>query len=291
MKTLMGVLAIAIVSTASGQILNTVTSIERIDAPSNAPRSILEAVVRHPGVRASVVQLDLHDNAMIIPVAGNVAGSNGTFFRSDVSIANFRTVAQRFAVGWLAQGVNNSSAPLQFFNLPANSVANLNDFVGVTLGKTGLGGLFIEGVDAAGALDSNASMDAFSRIWTPQPGSSGTVSQNFDAVSLADSIGASTAFILGLKQSSAFRTNIGIVNLDTVAHTWTIRSASTGASTTTTVQPFSIAQVGAPAGSSADPSGSMTMTVTPDAGGFNWSAYGSSTDNTTGDGWISRAKQ
>jgi hypothetical protein len=290
MKTLMGVLAIAVVSAAQGQILNTVTSIERIDTPSNAPRTILEAVVLNRSVRASVINLDIHDAAFIIPIAGNAAGSGGTFFRSDVSIGNFRSVAQRIGVGWLAQGANNSNSPLQYFNIPANTVANLNDFVGVTLGKTGLGALFIEGVDSANAIDPNASLDAFSRIWTPQPGSSGSVSQNFDAVALNDSIGASTAYIIGLKQSTAFRTNVGIVNLDTVAHTWTVRSAITGVSTTVTVQPLSVSQGGAPAGS-ADSGGNVALALTPDAGGFNWTAYGSSTDNTTGDGWISRAKQ
>ena len=289
MKALIGVVAIAVVSAAHGQILNTVTSIERVESPANV-RTIAQAVALHRSVRASVIELDIHDAAFIIPIAGNAAGSNGTFFRSDVSIGNFRSVQQRIGVGWLAQGTNNASASLQYFNVPANTVANLNDFVGTTLGKTGLGALFIEGVDSNNAIDPNASMDAFSRIWTPQPGSSGTVSQNFDAVALNDSIGASTAYILGLKQSAAFRTNVGIVNLDTVAHTWTVRSAITGVSNTVTVQPFSVSQGGAPAGA-ADSGGNVALTVTPDAGGFNWTAYGSSNDNATGDGWISRAKQ
>jgi len=290
MKALLGVLAIAIDSTARGQLLNVVTSIERIDAPANAPRTIAEGVMVMPRVRASVIAVDFHDTAFIIPVAGNLQGSGGTFFKSDVSIANYRSATQRIGVGWMAQGVNNGNSALQYFTIPVNTVANLNDFVGVTLGKTGLGGLFIEGVDAAGAIDSNASLDAFSRIWTPQPGSSGSVSQNFDAVSLTDSIGSLTAYIIGLKQSNAFRSNVGIVNLDTVAHNWTIRSAITGASSTVTVQGFSITQTGAPAGS-ADSGGNVALTLNSDGFGFYWSAYGSSTDNTTGDGWISRAKQ
>ena len=290
MKTLLGVLAIAMVSSAQGQILNAVTSIERIDRPGDAPLTIAEAVHIAPRVRVAVVSLDFHDNAFIIPVAGNLQGSGGTFFRSDVSLANYRAATQRIGVGWMAQGVNSGNSALQYFTIPANTVANLNDFVGVTLGKTGLGGLFIEGVDSAGNLDSNASLDGFSRIWTPQPGSSGSVSQNFDAVSITDSIGSLTAYIIGLKQSSAFRTNVGIVNLDTAAHNWTIRSAITGASSTVTVQGFSITQTGAPAGS-ADSGGNVALTLNSDGFGFYWSAYGSSTDNTTGDGWISRAKQ
>jgi len=290
MKALLGVLAIAIVSSAQGQLLNVVTSIERIDDPAHAPQTIAEAVHAAPRLRPLVISLDFHDSAFIIPIAGNAQGSGGTFFRSDVSIANYRGATQKIGVGWLAAGLNNTTSPLQYFTIPANTVANLNDFVGVTLGKSGLGGVFVEGVDSANNLDTNASLDGFSRIWTPQPGSSGSVSQNFDAVSLTDSIGSLTAYVIGLKQSSSFRTNVGIVNLDSVAHTWTIRSAITGATSTLTVQPYSVSQGGAAAGSG-DSNGNVALTLNSDGFGFYWSAYGSSTDNVTGDGWIARAKQ
>jgi hypothetical protein len=179
---------------------------------------------------------------------------------------------------------------MQYFSVPANTVAAVNDFVGTQLGKSGLGALFIEGVDASGNADAGASLDGYSRIWTPQPGSSGAVSQNFDAVSLTDSIGSLTAYIIGLKQSASYRSNVGIVNLDTTAHNWTIRSAMTGASSTVTVQPFSVSQTGAPGGS-ADAAGNVVLTLASDGFGFFWSAYGSSTDNVTGDGWVARAKQ
>src|SRR5438477_11485161 len=109
MKTLLGVLAIAVVSTARGQLLNVVSSIERIDAPANAPRTIAEGVVVHPRVHASVIRLDFHDDAFIIPVAGNLQGSGGTFFKSDVSIAHLRSVAQLRGVGSMAQAVNGGS--------------------------------------------------------------------------------------------------------------------------------------------------------------------------------------
>jgi hypothetical protein len=56
------------------------------------------------------------------------------------------------------------------------------------------------------------------------------------------------------------------------------------------VQPFSISQTSAPAGS-ADSNGNVVLTLNSDGSGFFWSAYASSTDNVTGDGWISRSKQ
>ena len=84
-------------------------------------------------------------------------------------------MAQRIGVGWMAQGQNNSNNPLQYFSVPANATAAINDFVGTQLAKSVLGGLFIEGVDSAWNIDTNAALDGFSRVWTPQPGSSGSV--------------------------------------------------------------------------------------------------------------------
>ncbi len=290
MKRSLGILILVFVSSAQAQLLNVVTKIDRIDPPGRAPRILAEAISYTPKVHASVISLDLHDSSFLIPIAGNAGGSGGTYFRSDVSIANYRSVSQRIGIGWLQAGLNNANSPVQYYTVPANTTAALTDFVGVTLGKTGLGAVFVVGVDSLGNVDTNAEMDAYSRIYTQQPGSSGSVSQNFDAVTMQDSLGSLTGYIIGLKQNSAFRANVGIVNLDTSAHSWTIRSTITGASTTITVQPFSLAQVSAPAGS-ADAAGNVNFTLNSDGFGFYWSAYGSSTDNVTGDGYVSRAKQ
>src|SRR5436305_8118487 len=130
------------------------------------------------------------------------------------------------------------------------------------------------------------------RIWTPQPGSTGTVSQSFPAVSLFDSVDNFTAFALGLRQDASYRTNVGVVNLDSVVHTWTITSLNTSATMTLQVQPFSLSQTGVPA-SFAGSSGNLSLTYDVHAAddSFTWSAYASSVDNVTGDGWVSRATQ
>lgn len=289
MKRSLILVALVLATSAQAQILNVVTSLERIDAPAHGPQTLGAAInqariASHSRIRPMVIALDFHDDAFIIPIAGNAAGANNTFFRSDVNISNFRSVGQKIGVGWLALGTNNSSAPLQYFNVPANTTAALADFVGVTLGKTGLGGLFIEGVDSANNLDTSADLDGNSRIWTPQPGSSGTVSQNFAARSVIDLIGSGAATITGMKQNSSFRTNFGVMNLSNSAVTWTVRSAITGAQSTVTVQPFSIVQTGAPAGSG-DGLGNVVLVLSSDTAD-TWSAWGSSTDNVTGDGWV-----
>jgi hypothetical protein len=270
---------------------------DRLDAaPESPPRLFAEAVqdlrsqLTLKGKTPNVITSDGRDSAFLIPIAGNVAGANGTYFRSDVTISNYRSAKQNISIGWLAQGQNNNTSPLQRFTIPANTTAVLNDFVGTTLGKTGLGAIAVFADDSAGNVDVSGRLDGASRIWTLQPGVNGTVSQSFDAVSLLDSLGSLTAYVIGLKQSSAFRTNVGVVNLDTVPHTWTIRSIATGVITTVTVQASSVSQVTLAAGST-NGSGAVNVSMQSDGFGFWWSAYGTSVDNVTGDGWVERAKQ
>ena len=273
------------------QLLRAKHPIRAAAATSSVPSAVRSA--RVPGrVRANVIEYETADNAFVIPAAGSVAGSNGTFFKSDLTLGNFNGTTQNIGVGWLQTGKDNSKAPLTYFTIPANSIVTINDFVGTTLKTSGLGALLIIAVDAGGQnADSEAFIDGFSRIWTPQPGSTGTVSQSFPSVSLFDSADNFTAFALGLRQDASFRTNVGVVNLDTAAHTWTVSSLNaTGKNFTMTVPPYSLAQTGVPADFGGT-SGNLSVTFdVPDSNIF-WSAYASSVDNVTGDGWVSRATQ
>jgi hypothetical protein len=271
------------------QVMESMTVTPR---PANAPATI-GALVQQIGreVRPAVIAVDWTTDSFIIPVAGNAAGSGGTYYRSDVVFNNDRLQDQRIAIGWFAQGQNNCSAQLQYFTLSANSVTVADDFVGQLLGKTGLGALLVVAVTANGLVDENGEIDGYSRIWTPQPGSTGSVSQNFSAIDVNDSLGSVPATLMGLKQSNQFRTNVGIVNMDiAAAHTWTFTSIFNGRTTSLAVPPCSMAQTGAVSGS-ASGSGNVAFTVKSDGFGFYWSGYGTSTDNVTGDGWVSRAVQ
>lgn len=276
-------------SFAQIQVAESMTAIARPDA---APRTVGELIQRvRDRVRSSVIAVDWTDSAFVIPVAGNTPGNNGTYFKSDLAFNNDRLDSQRIAVGWMQQGQNNCSQPVQYFTLSANSVTVADNFVAQNLGKVGVGAVLVLAVDAGGALDDNGEIDGYSRIWTPQPGSTGTVSQNFSAISVQDSLGSLTATLMGLKQSNQFRTNVGVVNLDnTAAHSWTFTSVFNGRTTSFSVPPCSMVQTSATAGSGSS-SGNVAFTVQSDGFGFYWSGFGSSTDNVTGDGWVSRAIQ
>jgi len=284
-------------------------TLTHIATPEGAPRTVAEGVqrlraggvkvtarsaksARRPGrIRPNVIELETADSAFLIPAAGSVQGSNGTFFRSAVTFGNFNGVTQNIGVGWLKVGSDNTNAPLTYFTIPANSIVTVNDFVATTLKTSGLGALLIIAFDATGNnADTEAFIDGFSRIWTPQPGSTGTVSQSFPAVSILDSFDNFTAFALGLRQDANYRTNVGVVNLDSAVHTWTITSLNTNATMTLQVQPYSLSQTGVPA-SFAGSSGNLSLTYDVADTNITWSAYASSVDNVTGDGWVSRATQ
>jgi len=239
--------------------------------------------------KPDVILLDFDNPAFLIPIAGNTPGSFGTYFRSDVTFANLRNAAQYIAAGYFQAGVDNTNATIRIRQFAAGEISTTRDFVGTALQANGIGSLFIYASDSQGNPDPNGRIDGYSRIWTPQPGSTGEVSQNFDAVDTNDIIGNGFTYIMGLRQDSRFRSNIGIVNFSSVAHTWTVTSLSTNATSSITVPPYSVIQTGIPAGSGAS-DGSVVLGLTTNSSD-SWSAYGTTNDNTTGDGWVSRAKR
>jgi hypothetical protein len=249
------------------------------------PRSIQRA-----GAGKRVIGLDGTDQNFIIDGAGSIPGNGGTYFRSDVTIANYRGSTQYFAVGWLKQGIDSGSDPVQYFSIPPNQVVSYRDFVAQTIHQSGLGSIIVFGQTSSHGSDSGALLDGNSRIWTNQPGSSGSVSLGFAPLSLSDlaNSGASNkAYVTGLRQDSGYRTNTGIVNLDNVSHTWTVRVNDGSTSFTVTVPAFSMQQVAISSGNFGD----LFLSLQADSGSFFWSAYGVSVDNTTGDGWVSHAVQ
>ena len=94
-------------------------------------------------IRPQVIRADSKDANFLFAAAGSVQGAGGTYFRSDVTLINHRSVTQRIAVGWLAQGVDNTDEPVQYFELDALTPVILADFVAHDLGKSGLGSILV----------------------------------------------------------------------------------------------------------------------------------------------------
>ncbi len=246
-------------------------------------------VIGSPGFEPKVILNEKADVAFLIPAAGSVQGAGNTYFRSDFMVGSLKSSTQRIGIAWIAQGVDNSNAPLQFFTIGANKFAIEKDIVGNLLGESGLGSLLVFGATPSGDLDLSAQLLGFSRIWSNQPNASGTVSLQFPAVSPDDSIGSAHAYALGLRHDGQYRTNVGIVNLDSFQHTWTVRIVGFSGSGmfNVTVKPYSMMQVPLPSGTYGD----LFLDLQASGSGFSWSGYGASVDNITGDGWVARAVQ
>jgi len=264
------------------------------DARTQAAKELIAARGAHVSRAVTFTTLKTGpENWIFIPAAGSLPGNFGTFYKSDLMLANYRNVSQRVRLRWMPQGASGFATTTTFVTLPANTAVALSDVVANTMHYSGLGAIEIVARTASDAIDLDAQIDAFSRIWTPQPNTTlGTVSQNFGGMGIFHTEGTGQAFALGLQQDAKFRTNIGIVNIDFFnAHTWTVQVVGTSGSTSfqVTVPAFSMIQTSIPSGTY----GSLYVVFTPDSGmtGEDWSAYGATSDNGTGDGWVSTATQ
>jgi len=222
---------------------------------------------------------------LLFPAAGNARGAGGEFFRSDLLLANFDSVDQDILVLWLQNGANTNDPPAFVLTLDAQTYNAFTDFVGETLHLTGqLGAIYMIPVDGED-IDFDAAIDGFSRIWTEQPSNPiGTVSQPFPAVDPYSFYVFDTATLLGVKNDTQYRTNFGIVNVDDVAHTFNLRFLGESATNTLTLTVPALGMIQQPV--PAANYGNLVIEVDVDDPFAPWIPYASSTDNRTGDGWV-----
>ncbi|MEA2327445.1 MAG: hypothetical protein QOE68_2404 [Thermoanaerobaculia bacterium] len=225
----------------------------------------------------------------LIPAAGAQPGNGGTFFRSDVTIINYRGADQRVRLQWLPQDVSGAGGAAIETTIAASSGIASEDFVTNVMQRTGLGAILVTGIDTNGAFDSRAQLVGTSRIWTPQPGSGGTTSQSLPSISTNDiGIGSnSTIVILGARRDARYRTNVGIVNLSNDPQTFQIVVFGSFGSDVRQidVQPLSMVLFAVTGPSSTLPLQIQVQNVTTVSRSTSFVAYASSVDNVTGDAW------
>jgi hypothetical protein len=233
---------------------------------------------------------------LLVPVVIRAPGKNNTFFETDYFLTNGRGFSQDILIGFLPSGVSGVSQPTQRFSLNANTTYLITDFLGGGNGRlnlNGVGALLITGVFTGSSnFDSNAQLYGAARIWTMEPGSSGTNSFTEWAVEPGVIHGSFDVLVIGPRQNSDFRANYGLVNLDVInPRTFTVDISTVGGGsvqTTATIPPLSMAQLAVPSTLAPGSNGYMTFTFIPAAGtDFPWYAFGTSADNITGDAWLS----
>ena len=225
--------------------------------------------------------------ALLIPAAGSTAGANGTFFRSDITLVNLANHDQNITLQWLPQGMPAASS--MTITIAAQRALRSADFVREILAQSGLGAIRITGVTSNGTTpDSTALLWASSRIWTNQPGTNGTTSQSLPAVPLNGLFSGSTAALFalsGVDVPSNYRVNVGIVNLNSTAHTYSISQTSNGNVNLVLIPAMSMGQVSLGSGLSATQEVLIQDVTTGGAAPNSLIVYGSTVDNITGDAW------
>jgi hypothetical protein len=220
---------------------------------------------------------------LVIPAAGSVPGANGTYFRSEINLLNYTNRTQRVQLQWLPQGFSPDLFPPVTIMMNPMSGISSQDFVPEVLQiPSGFGAILVTGVSSNGLLDSSARLFATDRIWTNQPGSTGTVSQTFN-VQLTLDVSNSTLSIIGLRRDSQYRLNIGIVNLASTPQKFQV-TTNAGDTAALTVPGLSTQQFNFP-GSNTNLQVIVTNVTDSSTRSTNWVAYGSSVDNVTGDSW------
>jgi hypothetical protein len=229
---------------------------------------------------------------ILVPAAGSVQSANGTFFHSDIAIYNYRNEAQAILLQWLPRGTSGlTGTPVQI-RLNALSGLISEDFVFDLLHQQGLGAILVTALNTdGGTADPNGRLVVTERIWTPQPGTTGSVSQTFSTLATSE-INTQVPAILGQRIDDRYRTNVGIVNLSSAEVSFDVLQNSDDPTFApivqiVTVPPFAMQQVSAQTFKAT----ALQIRVTPRSAisPAQWVAYGSSVDNVTGDSWSSIA--
>lgn len=227
---------------------------------------------------------------LLLPVAGNTPGGNGTYFRSDVHLLNLRDVAQRVEIYYLPQAGTGTLGPTRTVDIPALSGLFSEDFVNNILSEDGLGAIQFIGVTPTGQVDPNARIHVASRIWTPRPdGAAGTYSQSFPTVVLPSGITSDVRWVFGMRHGPQYRLNVGVANVSQAPQRFRVTLRLSGAAGTEAtafemlLQPFSIEQ----RGTTLALEGVVQVLVERITGGSatEWHTWASSVDNASGDAW------
>jgi hypothetical protein len=223
---------------------------------------------------------------LLIPAAGAQQGAGNTFFRSDITLINYRGADQRVRLQWLPQDTTGVGLAPTDIMISASSGIASEDFVTNIMQKSGLGAILVTGVDAGGTFDPSALLVATSRIWTPEQGSSGTESQSLPSVATTD-IASGIVTVLGERREVRYRTNVGIVNLSSATQTYQVNLGGSFGTEghQVNVPAMAMTLFGVPGASSTTPLQIQVVNVGAPPRSTFWVAYASSVDNVTGDAW------
>jgi hypothetical protein len=180
----------------------------------------VEVILSRPGVTyASVVDNASTDAVTylgtqpaydwVVPAVAHTPGKNGTFWSSDVTVANLGASDTNIDLEYLPEKVDNSSGGLLRSNQRIRAGFTYC-FEDVVLDEFGVD-------DGKGVLRISSSQPIVvtSRVWTAGP-NGGTTGHGLHTV-VRESLARDTTVLPGIRVRDGFRTNVGVVTGDTWA--------------------------------------------------------------------------
>ena len=211
----------------------------------------------------------------ILPSSARAPGA-GAFWTTDLTVMNTGDEPAAVAIRFLGHGADGLGGPERSYSLGPRSTLSWPDVLGGMFGlDTDWGPILIRA--------SVTSIVAQGQTWTACS-SGGSYGQSVPALGTSEAVGPSPKAIAGIRQDSAFRTNIVLANLTetgaSVSLTILRQDGSTLATKTVALGPLGFRQlgVGSDFGISSLPSGSVLVTSDGQV-----AAYASVIDNVTAD--------
>jgi photosystem II stability/assembly factor-like uncharacterized protein len=248
------------------------------------PMRLPDDSLRTPRELDAIVSSAKANAAFVVPVAGAVRGAGGTLYTTELTLSNARQSPQVVLVTWLPRGGDGAVTSFKL-TIPgsADPSGGAVKFFGLAkaFDLTGIGSMIVMAIDSSDTIDTNASIDATTRIWSLPTDGSAPISQSIPLARATLFSAHAHAAAAGLRHDSQFRTNSGIVNLSGQSHQFTIQIDGERANGQLTIEvpAFSLAQVPLPEGDY----GALTLDVLADRPDARWLLYGSSVDRTTGE--------
>ena len=222
---------------------------------------------------------------LFVPAAASAAGSNNTFWSTTGWFANQVSYPVELSAALLPPRQDNSGALSSLTaigTVPANGFLEVTDLV-AAVGESGkTGGLYIVATANAAGLPATL-VEATTTTFTPNPSGAGVYGQGLPAVSAGT---ANQVVLPGVFQSSARRTNVGVLN--TSASTLEVELAVTDASgqivgiTDWTLRPYEQRQTSVTNLGPSSISGGWVLVRRTSSGG-SFRAYLSVVDQSSGD--------
>jgi len=169
-----------------------------------ASASVIDNLTNDP-TTIDMIPAGGESSSVWIPVASHAAGAKGSQWRSDLGLLNPSTLAASVTLRFRSGGAVSTNTAL----VAPGSQAILADIIGA-IPASGSGSL--EVAADRGLLVSSRTYNLIASDATCFP--KGTLGQSYPASHATDGLAAgSTAWLVGLRESAAYRTNISLTNL------------------------------------------------------------------------------